>query len=181
MHAIVLLLYGTGLRVGEALGLKRADVDIGNAVLTIRQAKFSKTRLVPFGHILRDSLIEYASRSQDPRRQSPDDASFFIMRTGRPVGENTIQCCFRRLCDHAGIRRTDGARYQPRLVDLRHSFAVHRLTAWYQKGLDVQKLLPHLSVYMGHVSLASTQVYLSMTPELLGEAKTRFERYATGG
>jgi integrase len=78
----------------------------------------------------------------------------------------------------ARVRRTDGSRYQPRLHDLRHTFAVHRLTSWYRQGACVQKLLPQLSVYMGHVYLASTVVYLSMTPELLTEANNRFERYA---
>jgi site-specific recombinase XerD len=66
---------------------------------------------------------------------------------------------------------------RPRLHDLRHTFAVHRLTAWYQQGADVQRLLLQLSVYLGHADLSSTQVYLSMTPELLQEAGTRFERY----
>jgi integrase/recombinase XerD len=71
------------------------------------------------------------------------------------------------------------AHCQPRLHDLRHTSAVHRLTTWYREGKDVQKLLPQLSVYMGHTYLAATQVYLTMTPELLHEASMRFERYAT--
>ena len=89
----------------------------------------------------------------------------------------TLQQNFRILCDRAGIRRTD-TREQPRIHDLRHTFAVHRLTSWYQQGADVQRLLHHLSVYLGHVHLRHTQVYLSMTPELLREASQRFERYA---
>jgi integrase len=76
------------------------------------------------------------------------------------------------------VRRDDGARYQPRLHDLRHTFAVHRLTSWYRRNKDVQRLLPQLSVYLGHVHLAATQVYLTMTSELLDEANQRFERYA---
>ena len=76
------------------------------------------------------------------------------------------------------MRRSDGARYQPRLHDLRHSFAVHRLTSWYRQGADVQTLLPYLSTYLGHVNLAATQVYLTMTPELLQEAARRFQQYA---
>ena len=91
---------------------------------------------------------------------------------------DTLQHNFRILCDRAGIRRTDGAHEQPRMHDLRHTFAVHRLTSWYQQGADVQRLLHHLSVYLGHVHLRHTQVYLSMTPELLREASQRFERYA---
>jgi len=76
------------------------------------------------------------------------------------------------------VRRSDGARYQPRLHDLRHSFAVHRLTSWYRQGADVHTLLPYLSTSLGHVNLAATQVYLTMTPELLQEASRRFPQYA---
>jgi integrase len=71
-------------------------------------------------------------------------------------------------------------RYQPRIHDLRHTFAVHRLTTWYREGADVQNLLPMLSVYLGHVTLAYTSVYLTMTPELLGQASDRFEQYFLG-
>ena len=89
-----------------------------------------------------------------------------------------LASAFKRLREHAGVRRTDGSRYQPRLHDLRHSFAVHRLTVWYRQGADVQRLVYHLAVYLGHDRLAHTQVYLTMIPELLQQAGTRFERYA---
>ncbi len=179
VSTIVLLLYGAGLRVGEALALRRADVDFDDSLLTVRNTKFFKTRLIPIGPVLVEALRKYSTRVRAIDPVESNDATLFTMRTGEPVSENTIQCCFRRVCNHAGIRRSDGARYEPRLQDLRHSFAVHRLTSWYREGLDVQSLLPHLSVYMGHVSIASTQVYLSMTTELLQEASTRFERYVT--
>jgi len=94
------------------------------------------------------------------------------------VNQYVLGDYFRHVRQQAGIYRGDGARYQPRLHDLRHTFAVHRLTSWYRQGADVQKLLPQLSVYLGHVLLASTQVYLRMTPELLTEANARFERYS---
>ena len=82
---------------------------------------------------------------------------------------------------HAGVRNVEGARYQPRLHDIRHTFAIKRLASWYRQGADVQRLLPVLSTYLGHVNLAGTQVYLTMTPELLREASLRFERYAETG
>ena len=85
---------------------------------------------------------------------------------------------FGRVRRQAGIHRDPGARYQPRLHDLRHTAAVHRLVAWYQAGADVQALLPHLATYLGHVDIASTQRYLSMTPALLHEASQRFAQYA---
>ncbi len=100
------------------------------------------------------------------------------MRTGTRVKKDVVEKCFYRVREQAGVQRFDGASYQPRLHDLRHTFAVHRLTSWYRQGADVQKLLPQLSVYLGHVHLISTQVYLSMTPELLAEANVRFERYS---
>jgi integrase len=86
---------------------------------------------------------------------------------------------FKQIRRHADLHCEGGPRRQPRLHDLRHTSAVHRLTTWYREGRDVQKLLPQLSVYMGHARLAATQVYLTMTPELLHEASLRFERYAT--
>jgi site-specific recombinase XerD len=79
------------------------------------------------------------------------------------------------------VLRYDGGRYQPRLHDLRHAAAVHRLISWYRQGADVQRLLPQLATYLGHIHIAATQRYLTMTPELLHEASQRFERYALGG
>jgi integrase/recombinase XerD len=177
MHATVLLLYGAALRVSEAVNLNRAGVDLHRGILTIRGSKFFKTRLVPFGPQLGRVLAQYAQRAPTAAA-APDQSPFFTMRAGTRVKTDSLQHRFRRLCARAGIRRSDGASYQPRLHDLRHSFAVHRLTTWYRQGKDVQKLLPQLSAYLGHASLADTQVYLTMTPELLAEANARFERYA---
>ena len=81
----------------------------------------------------------------------------------------------------AGVSRAGGGREIPRLHDLRHSFAVHSLTAWYREGADVQRRLPLLSTYLGHADLEGTKIYLSMTPELLQQASLRFARYAEGG
>jgi integrase len=178
LHTLVLLLYGAGLRLCEAINLDRADVDADQAVLTIRQTKFGKTRLVPLGCQLASALAHYAAHG--PKRAARQ-APFFTTPTGVRLKQRTVQGCFRRVCDQAGIRRSDAGRYQPRLHDLRHTFAVHRLVSWYQQGADVQRLLPQLSTYLGHTSLACTQVYLSMTPDLLAEASARFERYTKEG
>ena len=174
IRTMILLYYGAGLRLREATNLTRADMDLNGAVLTIRNTKFDKTRLVPVGPQLNRVLVEY-DRTR-PRRR-PADAPFFTRRGSRPVHPLKLELKFRILRDRAGIHRTD-ARQQPRIHDLRHTFAVHRLTSWYQQGADVQRLLHHLSVYLGHVRLRDTQLYLSMTPELLREANQRFERYA---
>jgi integrase/recombinase XerD len=178
VRTILLLLYGTGLRVGEALRLNRTDVDLDNSLLTVHLTKFHKTRLVPFGpHVCR-ALTKYA-QSRRPLVVHPrEDGPFFTTGSGDRVNRDSLEGNFQRLRAHAGIRRSDGARYQPRLHDLRHTFAVHRLTSWYQQGANVQKLLHQLSVYLGHTLLASTQVYLTLTPELLQQASARFERYA---
>ncbi len=174
-RAVILLMYATGLRVREAVALDQADVDLPGSVLTIRKTKFHKSRLVPFSPALEPSLARHATAR--PGTQAP----FFTTRDGARVKQGTLRHCFLRHRDKAGIRRTDKARYQPRLHDLRHTFAVHRLTSWYRQGKDVQRLLPQLSIYLGHARLADTQAYLSMTPELLQEASARFESYASGG
>jgi len=173
IRTLILVLYGAGLRLREATNLTPADVDLHRSVLTIRHTKFDKTRLVPVGPQLGQALAKYATETQVRR----DEASFFVTRTGTGVKPDTLQHNFRILCDRAGIRRTDGTE-QPRLHDLRHTFAVHRLTSWYRQGADVQRLLHLLSVYLGHVHIRDTQIYLSMTPELLQEANKRFENYA---
>jgi site-specific recombinase XerD len=177
MHVIILLLYGAGLRLREATNLTCADVDLRDGVLTMRNTKFGKTRLVPVSPQLGQALARYAAR----RRARHSGAPFFTTRTGAAVKPDTLQHNFRILCNRAGIRRTDGTQEQPRLHDLRHTFAVHRLTSWYRQGADVQRLLHHLSVYLGHVHIRHTQIYLKMTPELLHAAGQQFERYAGKG
>jgi site-specific recombinase XerD len=177
LRAMLLLLYGAGLRRGEALRLSVADVDLANSLLTIRDTKFFKSRLVPLSADLTKVLSDYA-RWRAATHPSAKATLFFVGRHDKPLHRWTLQDAFERLRAYAGVWRTDGARYQPRLHDLRHAFAVHRLTEWYRQGADVQRLVYHLSVYLGHARLDHTQVYLTLTPELLQQAGTRFERYA---
>lgn len=174
LRTMILMLYGTGLRIQELIDLNRTDVNFADSSITVRQGKFGKTRLVPFGPQLHRALQDYLKKHPP----SSPEGSFFVTRHAARIKTAAFQYNYRILCELAGIRRTDGARYQPRIHDLRHTFAVHRLTAWYQQGADVQKLLPLLSVYLGHINLQATQRYLSMTPELLAEANHRFEQYA---
>ena len=171
---ILLLLYAAGLRVGELVRLDRADVNLPECLMKVRQSKFGKTRLVPFAPQLQKALLEHHNRHS----ASGEGAPFFAVRSGGRLKADTLRHYYRILCDQVGISRADGGRYQPRIHDLRHTFAVHRLTSWYRQGADVQKLLPLLSVYLGHVHIRATQVYLSMTPELLEDAGNRFELYA---
>lgn len=177
-RALLLLLYGAGLRISEALGLTLADADLPAALITVRDTKFYKTRLVALGPELNREMSQYQRSREQAGHSRRNDAPFFIAHNGKALGIHVIQGAFQRLRVHAGVCRTDGGHYQPRLHDLRHTFAVDRLTSWYREGKNVQKLLPQLSTYMGHISISSTQLYLTLTPELLREASMRFAQYA---
>jgi site-specific recombinase XerD len=177
-RVLLLVLYGAGLRLCEALALNRSDYDSAVALVTIRDTKFHKTRLVPLGADLNQALTTYVANRDRTETSVSERSPLFPARNGVRLTDYTVRKSFQRLRTTAGVQRRDGARYQPRLHDLRHSFAVHRLTAWYQAGADVQALLPHLSTYLGHINVAATQVYLTMTPELLQLASERFAQYA---
>jgi len=178
LRTLLLLLYGAGLRIGEALSLTGNDVNLDEALLTIRDSKFYKTRLVPIGSQLSSVLRTYADDQYQYGHSNALGALFFQTRTGTAVTRGLAERAFVRLRNIAGVVREDGARYQPRLHDLRHSMAVHRLVAWYREGANVQRLLPQLATYLGHINVASTQRYLTMTPDLLQEANKRFMYYA---
>ena len=160
-------MYGRGLRLSEALALRREDVDLRAGTLLIRETKFYKSRLVPMGPNLTRALA--ASIDATPAKPA-DSRAFFVNRRGGAIPHQTIRCNFASL---RGSVEVSG-----RLHDFRHTFAVHRLLAWYREGADVQRLVPHLSTYLGHARMASTQRYLTMTPELLEQASHRFETYA---
>lgn len=181
MRMLLLLLYGAGLRIGEALRLTLADVDLEQNLLAIRETKFYKTRLVPLGSDLARALTTYLAVRRERGHPASPEAFLLLTRDGLPPSIPLAEARFKRLCREVGVQRTDGSRFAPRLHDLRHAFAVHRLTAWYREGEDVQRLLPHLSTYLGHVDIGSTQRYLTLTPELLGQASSRFEQYGAPG
>ena len=179
LRTFVLLLYGAGLRRGEARRLKIEDVDLLRSLLHIRGTKFFKTRIVPIS-------AETERRPEGIRREVPPPSRdggdlLFCKRDGTPLTNSAIGAAFRRLRAIAGIKRDGGARNQPRLHDLRHSAAVHRVTSWYRAGADLNDLLPKLATYLGHKDLSGTQRYLTMTEELLAEASRRFEAFAQGG
>jgi len=180
-RTLLLLLYGTGLRISEALSFTLADVDLPASLLTVRNTKFFKTRWVPIGPQLTAVLVTYAKTRRQLPRPARKSSAFLATLRGNGLTRSTAERIFRMLCERAGIRRMDGGRFQPRLHDIRHTFALNRLISWYREGKDVQRLLPFLSTYMGHVDVAATQRYLTMTPELLNEASLRFQRYATKG
>lgn len=178
MRTLLLLLYGTGMRIGEALALTLQDVDLENRVLTVRNSKFFKTRLVPIGPRLTTVLTDYLSRRCQLPLLVGEASAFLATHTGLHMNYKRVSKLYCRIRRSSDIRREAAARYQPRLHDIRHSAAVHRMIAWYRAGKDVQRLLPQLATYLGHVDVAFTQRYLTMTAELLNEASIRFERYA---
>jgi site-specific recombinase XerD len=178
---VLLVLYGAGLRTSEALHLTMKDVDLANAVLTVRNTKFYKSRLVPIASALANALRAYAERRSGRPVPEGMASAFFANRDGTEVRKHNVDHAFKRLLETTGIGRRDDGRRAPCLHSLRHTAAVHRLTSWYREGADVQRLLPALSTYLGHANLDGTSVYLSMTPELLHEASVRFDRYVNGG
>ncbi len=179
LRIMLLLLYGTGLRISEAVNLTKPDVDLEHGMLTIKLTKFYKTRLVGLGGDLCEALKDYR-RIRNARSSARDNsAAFFTCKNGDPVTDHLIRNAFVRLRNHVGLTRGD-TKQQPRLHDLRHTFAVHRLVSWYSMGADVQRLLPLLATHLGHVGIESTKHYLTMTPELLEQANVRFEQYANG-
>jgi len=171
VRAILLLLYGAALRSSEALALTLKNVDLDQSVLTVRESKFFKSRLVPIGIRLTEELRAYAEWRSACLPLQGEDPPFFCNRYGQSVNLNTLQYNFERLRAHVGLRRDGGPRLQPRMHDLRHTSAVHRLTECYFQGGNVQRYVEHLSVYMGHANLAGTQTYLTMTPQLLQAAR----------
>ncbi len=177
-RTLLLFLYATGMRLGEALRLRLMDVDLTLGLITIRDTKFYKSRLVPLGPDIKRLIQEYL---RQPGRCNQHYRSLFQTKSATAIAAQAVDTSFSRLREIARVERRDDSYFQPRLHDLRHTFAVHRLTEWYQQNVDVQRLLPALSTYLGHVSLSATQRYLTMTPELLEQANRRFERYACGG
>lgn len=175
------LLYACGLRVSEAIRLSVTDYSAGQRTLFIRPSKFLKDRLVPIGRRTAsnlDSLLELRHQMFGiPSR----GALFLILPQRRPHNRNWVSACFRATLRHLGIYHPEityrGCTHgTPHLHELRRAFAVHRLIKWYRQGVDVDAKLPLLATYMGHSCFAHTKTYLTLTQELLSEARNRFAR-----
>lgn len=176
-HALFAILYGLGLRVGEACRLQHGDLDLDRQLLVIRETKFYKSRLVPFGPRMAAVLGAYAE-ARVRRVANPGAASPLFSFTARgSVHPCTVSQTFHALVPRLGLSVPPGCS-PPRLHDLRHSFAVGTLLRWYRSGVDPGAGLLQLATFMGHVDLSSTAVYLQMTHSLLLEANRRFETFA---
>ena len=168
------LLSVSGLRPGEARNLELQDVDLEAAVLTIRGAKFGKTRLVPLHRSTCRVLAEYISRRNRHWRQRPVSSYLFVSSWGNQLDGGDIRRTFYALSRQIGLRGPSDS-HGPRLQDMRHRFATNTLVRWYRSNQDPERKLPLLSAYLGHVHVADTQWYLSGSPELMREAMHRLE------
>ena len=172
------LLAATGLRLGEALALDVADVDLAEGVLAVRKAKFGKSRFVPLHDSTRCALARYAKFRDRVSPPRSDDA-FFVSERGTRVSQCMARWTFAKVSRAIGLRATT-ARTRigqgPRLHDMRHRFAVRRLIEWYRAGLDVERELPKLATYLGHVHVRCTYWYIEAVPELLQLATERLVR-----
>lgn len=160
--ALIRLMYGTGIRIGEALSLKVKDVNLAKGYLVTVSSKNGKERLIPFTNSVRDACCQY--RASLGFTQSPEDY-FFVKRNGFPCCSKIIYEWFRKVLRKAGIKH-GGKGYGPRLYDVRHTFSVHSMAAMAASGLDLYYSLPILSQYLGHQSLEATEKYVRLTSEM---------------
>lgn len=170
------LLASTGLRVSEALNLGKGHVDLARGILRIEETKFRKSRLVPVHSTTTRALRRYA-RLRDRDRLARDSEAFFVGGHGQALPYSTVRSTFRRLVAQLGWR-SNGMLPQPRIHDLRHSFACRRLLRWYQQGVNVDHAIASLSTYLGHAKVTDTYWYLTGTAPLLATAGKRFEKFA---
>jgi integrase len=166
------LLAVTGLRLGEALALDVGDVDCNNAVLSIQNSKFQKSRELPLHSTTRDALRAYADKRNEFISQ-PRAPSFLMSTSGTRLLSQNVQFIFWGLLRRVGLYERCPRR--PRIHDLRHSFAVNTIRRWYEAGLDVEPRLPSLSTYLGHVGPSATYWYLTATSDLMAPAGKRLE------
>ena len=165
MRMIFEILYCCGLRMSEATGLTSKDVDLQNGILTVRFAKFEKSRYVPMSSDVIADLTSY----MDSYIHEP---FLFPGRTGNQLGQNSVYGEFRRVLLAAGIPH-HGRGKGPRVHDFRHTFACHCLHRWIKNGIPVSSALPRLSTYLGHNDMAATEKYLHITAEVYPEVSEK--------
>ncbi|MDH3643807.1 MAG: tyrosine-type recombinase/integrase [Gammaproteobacteria bacterium] len=168
----------TGMRCSEPLQLDRDDVDLVQGVLTVRGAKFGKSRYVPLHPSSQRALQDYTVH-RDRLCRVPGSPSFFLSERGIRLTEWAVRWTFVKLSQEIGLRRPDDSR-GPRLHDLRHRLAITTLLNWYRQDVDVEQRLPELATYLGHAHVTDTYWYLTATPELLHHALQRVERSERG-
>lgn len=173
-YCLLGLLSVSGMRLGEARNLELKDVDLKASVLTIRGAKFGKTRLAPLHASTCKVLGRYIARRNRHWAQRPVSDYLFVSSSGNRLDSADIHRTFYALSRQIGLRGPSDSQ-GPRLHDLRHRFATSTLVRWYRRNQDPERLLPILSAYLGHVHVADTHWYLSDSPELMREAMRKVE------
>jgi integrase len=174
MATVVGLLAVTGMRIGEVLALDERDLDRDTKVLTVRRAKFGKSRLIPLHSTTHSALLEYV-HERERWHSSSSQSPFFPSATGKRLQYGQVHRTFGILLEQAGLPRSRH-KSGPGLHDLRHRFAINTLLRWYRAGLDVERHIYSLSTYLGHGRVVDTYWYLSAAPELMGLARRRLER-----
>lgn len=173
MHYLLGLLAATGLRISEALQLNRNDIDLHQEVLLIRNTKFHKARYVPLHPTVCKALSNYAD-FRNRRLPVVQNSAFFLLDDGHALRYRQALYAFHQIYAQLGWNVCSSGR-RPRLYDFRHTFACRRLLAWYEEGVDIDRVMPLLSTYLGHVKVSDTYWYLTGIPELMAIATARFE------
>jgi integrase len=176
LETLIGLLAATGLRPGEAASLERSDVDLEAQLLTIRESKFGKSRLVPIHPSTVAALKHYALERDRIFRHS-GDSCFLVSERGTTLDLGTVRRWLNKISRTCGLgTNAKGHRCGrgPRLQDLRHTFATRRLVEWYQAGCNVAVQMPKLATYLGHSSVGCTYWYIEAVPELL-QLATEFQ------
>jgi integrase len=172
------LLASTGMRISEPIALDCKDVDLTQAILTVRWTKFGKSRLIPIHSSTVDKLVEY-SRLRSRIFIRPKSPSFFVSERGTRLTQWSVRYTFVKLSREIGLRAPHDS-HGPRVHDLRHTFAVKTLLRWYKTGVDVERHMPELATYLGHAHVNDTYWYISAVPELLSLATMRLDTIKGG-
>jgi integrase/recombinase XerD len=160
-RCVILTLYATGALLGEVLNLKLSDINFQTRRVTFQGNRITQSRTIPICDDLKKEWQDFRLR----HKGESESCLFFHTKTGQPIVQCTLQYDFRQLRRIAGVVQHDGTAFQPRMRDLRSTFAVHRISSWIKQGADLNRLLPALAAYLGNASLESTEQYLSLTPE----------------
>ena len=172
LYTMLALAYCAGLRLSEFVGLQLRDLDLAAQCIEIHDTKFFKSRRLPLSATAMTALQDYLEARVKASAPVNPEAPLFWHERGA-YSYVTAGAHLRRLIQVAGLKKTAG-RKGPRIHDLRHTFVVHRMTMWYEQGINPQSRLPYLAAYLGHRNIHSTLVYLTITQELLQHANQRF-------
>ena len=172
LYTMLVLAYCAGLRLAEIVGLKLGDLDLNTDCIEVGDTKFFKSRRLPLSATAMTALRDYLKARAKAGAPTESDAPVFWHAKGG-YGYVAAGANLHRLIRVVGLKRA-GGRTGARVHDLRHAFVVHRMTKWYEQGINPQTRLPYLAAYLGHRNIHSTLVYLTITQELLQHANERF-------